>query len=239
MTARFSTGLVSRLADTAPMNELFAGGFLDIYTGAQPATADAAATGTLLATVFSDGAAAGLHLERTAIAGVISKLGSENWSTTACAASGTAGYFRFRALKDPGVITAGGTITAATRAANQAVIVFAQAGHAQVVGNKIVTTSFTSSAYNVVGTVVAVNAGVSFSVISDSVAGGGGDAAAVIGTYTYSVPTTDAGTTSSATAVRIDGAIGTSGAEMNLGSLTFTAGAPFVMAGAAFTIPQV
>jgi hypothetical protein len=220
------------------MNALFAGGFIDIYTGAQPTSPDAAATGTLLATVYSDGAAAGLSLARTAIAGVISKLGSQNWSTNACVASGTAGYFRFRAPKDPGAIVAGGTITAAARAANQAVIVFTQAGHSQVVGNKIVTSGFTADAYNVHGTVVAIT-GTTFSVVGETVAGGAGDTAAVIGTYTYSVPVNDTGASASATAVRIDGAIGTSGAEMNLGSLTFTAGAPFVMAGAAFTIPQV
>lgn len=238
MTARFSPGLVSRMLDTAPMSALLAGGFIDIYSGNQPATADAAATGTLLATVYSDGVAAGLNLAQVAVGGVISKLGSQNWSTASCAASGSAGWFRYRAAQDPGAVVAGGTITAAARAANQAVIVFTQAGHSQVVGNKILTTGFTVSAYNVNGTVVAIT-GTTFSVIGDSVAGGAGDTASVIGTYTYSVPTTDTGTSASATALRIDGAVGTSGAEMNLGSLVFTATAPFVMASAAFTLPQV
>lgn len=48
----------------------------------------------------------------------------------------------------------------------------------------------------------------------------------------------DTGLLSSTTAVRMDGAIATSGAEMNLGSLTITAGAPVVISAAAFTLPQ-
>jgi hypothetical protein len=48
----------------------------------------------------------------------------------------------------------------------------------------------------------------------------------------------DAGTASSTTAVRLDGAVSTSGAQMNLGSLTVTTGAPFVLSTAAFTLPQ-
>lgn len=49
---------------------------------------------------------------------------------------------------------------------------------------------------------------------------------------------TDAGTAPSTTAARFDGSISTSGAQMNLGSLTLTAGAPFVLTAANFTLPQ-
>jgi len=48
----------------------------------------------------------------------------------------------------------------------------------------------------------------------------------------------DAGTASSTSEMRMDGAISTSGAQMNLGNLTVTAGAPFVLSAAAFTLPK-
>lgn len=48
----------------------------------------------------------------------------------------------------------------------------------------------------------------------------------------------DTGVGASTTAVRVDGAISTSGAEMNLGSLTITQGAPFILSSAAFTLPK-
>lgn len=48
----------------------------------------------------------------------------------------------------------------------------------------------------------------------------------------------DAGTASSTSEPRVDGAISTSGAQMNLGSLSITTGAPFVLSAAAFTLPR-
>jgi hypothetical protein len=50
--------------------------------------------------------------------------------------------------------------------------------------------------------------------------------------------TNDTGIGATTTAVRYDGVIGTSGAEMNLSSLSITSGAPFTVTGATFTLPQ-
>ena len=49
--------------------------------------------------------------------------------------------------------------------------------------------------------------------------------------------TTDAGTAATTTLARMDGSIATSGADMNLGSLTVTAGAPFLIPSGSFTLP--
>jgi hypothetical protein len=49
---------------------------------------------------------------------------------------------------------------------------------------------------------------------------------------------TDAGTASSTTACRYDGAVATSGSEMNLGSLSLLTGAPFVISAASFSLPK-
>lgn len=146
MATRLSTGLVNKLMDTGSFKSIFAGCFIDIYSGTQPASADDAPTGTKLCTIYSDGAAAGLNFAANAVNGSLSKLATETWSGTVLN-TGTAGWFRVREATDPG-------------------------------------------------------------------------------------------TAQSTTAARLDGAIATSGAQMNLGSLSLTQGAPFVLTAANFTLPQ-
>lgn len=146
MATRLSTGLVNKLMDTSSFDTVFNAGFIDIFSGTQPASADDAPTGTKLCTIYSDGAAAGLHFAAAAVNGALAKLGTETWSGTV-QNTGTAGWFRLREASD-------------------------------------------------------------------------------------------AGTAHSTTAARMDGSIATSGAQMNLGSLTLTQGAPFVLTAATFTLPQ-
>lgn len=108
MTVRYSTGLLSKLlgdsAVTAGSNGLagiLKDGVIDIYTGAQPVSADSAATGTLLATVTKDhgawtagGSTNGLRFDPPSGA-TLSKAAADNWQYIGIAA-GTAGWFRFR-----------------------------------------------------------------------------------------------------------------------------------------------
>lgn len=68
-------------------------GFINIYSGAQPLTADTGATGTLLGTVSVDAGGTGLTFDAT-VAGVIAKATAETWKFLG-AATGTAGWFRF------------------------------------------------------------------------------------------------------------------------------------------------
>ncbi|WP_018609488.1 hypothetical protein [Uliginosibacterium gangwonense] len=149
MALRLSTGLVNAVMASSSLKAAIEGanGFvIDIYSGTQPTSPDAAATGTLLVTVSNNGAGTGMHMGATATAGVISKAGAETWSGTAVAA-GTAGWFRCRQVGDTGAAA-------------------------------------------------------------------------------------------SNSAIRFDGAIATSGAEMTLGSLTISASAPFVLSTANFTLPM-
>jgi hypothetical protein len=236
MAARLSTGLIKALMDTSAFKTLFTLGFIDIYSGTQPAHPDAAPTGTKLCTLYSDGSSTGLNFAEIAVGGELDKLSSETWSGTVLA-DGVAGWFRLRAANDPGAVSAGGTVSAAARAANAAVIVFTENGHARNVGDKVITSGFTPSAYNGHFTIIAKDTN-TWSVIGTSVAGGSGDSSSVQGTYTTSTPTADAGTSSSSTAIRYDGAIATSGAEMTLGNLSMITGAPVVVSSAAFTLPN-
>jgi len=97
MAIRLSTGLRNGLLATNPLNALLAGAKLEYYTGAQPASADDAATGTLLLTIDNGGA--GINFATTATNGTLSKSAAETWSAVA-AASGTAGWFRLSLLAD-------------------------------------------------------------------------------------------------------------------------------------------
>lgn len=93
MTLKASTGLRNAMLDTASLKGAMTGFVMKIYTGAAPATADAAVTGTLLCTISNNSAGTTLSLA-TAASGSIPKTVSEVWSGVNVA-TGTAGYFRF------------------------------------------------------------------------------------------------------------------------------------------------
>lgn len=99
MTVRLSTALRTALAGTTGFASTFANGVIEIRTGTQPATADAAVTGTLLGTVtlasgaFTPGVATNGLTFAAAAAGAVSKSGV--WSFNGIA-DGTAGWFRLK-----------------------------------------------------------------------------------------------------------------------------------------------
>ena len=106
---RLSTQLRNNLAGTTGFATTFANGVIDIYSGTQPATADAAITGTLLGTVtlgsgtFNPGVAANGLTFAAASGGSANKSGV--WSFNGVAA-GTAGWFRLRGnAADTGVLS--------------------------------------------------------------------------------------------------------------------------------------
>lgn len=109
MTLRLSTKLRDNLAGTTGFASTFANGVIEIYSGTQPATADAAVTGTLLGTVtlnsgaFTPGVATNGLTFAAASNGAVSKSGV--WSFIGIAV-GTAGWFRFKGnAADAGAIS--------------------------------------------------------------------------------------------------------------------------------------
>jgi len=99
MTIRLSTALRNNLVGDTGFAATFANGIIEIRTGTQPATADSAATGTLLGTVtlnsgaFTPGSATNGLTFAAAAGGAVSKSGI--WSFNGVAA-GTAGWFRLK-----------------------------------------------------------------------------------------------------------------------------------------------
>ena len=91
MAQEMSTGLCNYLLDTGSLKALFSGttGEIRLYSGAVPATADAAA-GTVVATIKEGGAA--LNFAASAAGGTIAK-GASAWSDPSCV-GGTATYYR-------------------------------------------------------------------------------------------------------------------------------------------------
>lgn len=97
MSISISPGLASTM--TAQLVTQFNGGFVDIYSGLQPASSDLAPTGTLLGTVSVDGLpGAGLHF--VASGNTMTKA-LEPWVVKPVV-DGTAGWFRLRQAGDAG-----------------------------------------------------------------------------------------------------------------------------------------
>ena len=97
MTVRLSTALRNKMLDGgvgAGIKGALNLGFIAIYSGPQPLTADSAATGTLLGTVSIDGAGATGLTFASSVAGTSSKTPAETWKFNGLA-EGTAGWFRF------------------------------------------------------------------------------------------------------------------------------------------------
>jgi hypothetical protein len=110
MALRLSTGGRTGLASTQGLFELFNGGFMDIYSGGQPASADAAETGVKLVRITGTSGAvstAGLTFG-TAANGALPK-SAAIWSGVVEVA-GVAGWFRFYGtLGTTGVMGSSGT----------------------------------------------------------------------------------------------------------------------------------
>ena len=92
------------------------GGFIFVYSGQQPADANLAAPGTLLATIAVDDGATGLTFDDGANVGELVKAAAEAWQGAGVAA-GIAGWFRFHALDvDKATTTASAAAASTTKA---------------------------------------------------------------------------------------------------------------------------
>ena len=107
MSTLKSAALANYLAVNGSYRAALNSGFIQIFSGPVPATADAALTmggggNTLLATISVGGdGTTGLTFDASATGGVLTKTASENWEGP-IGATGTASFFRFCPTADNG-----------------------------------------------------------------------------------------------------------------------------------------
>lgn len=240
MTLRLSTKLCNNLAGTTGFAATFANGVIDVYTGTQPASADAAATGTLLGTITQ---ASGAWTPETLASQTITVAGSSGSINTV-----TVGTFNIIPLGAVPFVTDAATTAAALASAinrnglytatvsGSVVAVKAPTGsgaaHNGLALATTVTTLTATSGGNMSGGVAAVN-GLTFNESSGkSVTKSGtwsfvGIAAGTAGWWRMRASPTDAGGADTGFIYpRLDGSCGVGSGDMSLGTITIEIGAP-------------
>lgn len=255
MAARLSTALVTKLMDTGSFKDIFANCVIDVYSGTQPTTADAAATGLLLVSVTK--ASAAFTAETRAVGSV----------TLTGGASGSVNTVTVNSLDILGSAVAYNTSLAQTAtdvaaainnnpknlqfvasASGAIVTITAVNGLGTLPNTWVVSatlTTITATYVNMTGGVAAAN-GLTFGSAAAGVlskAAGETWSGVAVGAGTAGWfrirGSGDAGTALDSAGIypRFDGSISTSGAQMNLGSLTVVIDAPFIISAASFSLP--
>ena len=102
MTIKTSTGFRVGLAITGSLKELLDNGFVRLYSGAIPASADAdLGAAVLMNEISAGGTGTAVTWEATAPGGVLSKAVAENWTGNNLVA-GTPTFFRYVLTGDAG-----------------------------------------------------------------------------------------------------------------------------------------
>lgn len=255
MSLRISTGLRNFLLEGGSMKHAFQGGRMEIYSGSQPTGADSAVTGTLLVTITTG---SGAHTAETPATATITLTGGSSGSVDnvtidsvsildAAVAYDTS--LTQTATNLAAALNRSGTNLDWTATSSGAVVTLtAKPGRGTRHNSKtlaVTTTTLTSSKVDPSGGAYHTN-GLRFEDASSGalairtgdawtgVAGASGTA----GWFRLYGPGTDAGGADSAgTMLRLDGAIATSGAQLNMSPTTVTSGATQTISTFAPTIP--
>lgn len=267
MTVRLSTGLVQAMASQQSLRTALANAVVDIYSGSQPATADEAITGTYLCTVSKSAGGFTAEVKGTGVLTVgtgvgtitavtlngINLLDSTVTTTADSTANAVAVVAALNASAWNDLVVASNVAAVITLTAvnglgaryNSATLAASVTASATLA---VTSTSFASGTGGSVVGVAAAN-GVTFGaavagVLSKATAetwSGTAAAAGTAGCFRISGESSTQGTRqgASSTAVRLDGALATSGGDINLGSLTVSSGAPFILSTFSLTVPKV
>jgi len=246
MTIKLSTGLANFRLAGGSLQQALSGGKLKVYTGSQPANADAAPTGTLLCT-YTDNA--GGHTQEVRATGTVTLTGGSSGSVDAITVDGneilgsaisyitsltaTAAAVVARINKNPR-----NTVIASSSGA--VITLTAKPGWGAAANGWVVATTVTTitkTDVNIGSGVAGVSAvnGLRFgaaaagTMVKDSTQtwSGVGAATGTAGWFRFEGPVADSGALdSSETQIRLDGNVGTSGANLNMtGTTTLASGA--------------
>lgn len=249
---RLSTGARNALAQSLGLAGAFNKGSIRIYSGTQPATADSAATGTLLGVVTIS---SGALTQETQASGTITVTGGS--TSVATVTVGT-----FNIIPDGAVAYNTSVVQTAsdlcdainrngiyTASVSGAVVTIKPRPGVGAAHNALVVTStgsVTATYANMSGGVAAVN-GLVLATPSDgtiakpvgAVWSFAGLAAGTAGWFRFVGSFADAGATLTAAPwlVRLDGSVATSGADLNLSNITIAVAAPTTVDTFSATIP--
>ena len=105
MAFKTSTALRNGMLAGSSLKELLDYGFIKLYTGTVPASADdALGSATLLCTISINSTGTGINFDTAASAGVLAKAPAEVWSGVN-SATGTATFYRHVAEADDGTLS--------------------------------------------------------------------------------------------------------------------------------------
>ena len=251
MTIRLSTALRNNLVGSTGVAASFTGGVIDVYSGTQPATADAAATGTLLgrvsiasttfvaetpasATITLAGSSGSVNTLNIGTFNII-PLGAVNFITDLATTA--------QALAD--AINRNGIYRATYPGTGAVVTVVAPPGtgdaHNGLALAATVTTMTATSSGNITGGVDAT-AGIQWGVpVNGTVSKLGvwsfnGVAAGTAGWFRMKASAVD-NDLASTTLVRLDGSVAVSGADMSLSNIAIAVSAPTTIDSLTVTMP--
>jgi len=255
MTLRRSLGLCNYQAKYGSLANALTGGKLLIYSGAQPSSAEAAPTGTLLCTITDN---SGAHTAEVLSIGTVELTGGASGSVdtltvnsvdilggavnfdtslTITAAAVAAQINAFSGITDYKAISSGAIITI------QALNGRGTAPNGFVVASGVTTITKTDS--NMAGGVASAN-GLKFGAPADGVLSklsmqtwsGVNAATGTAGWFRFVGPVADSGALDTVDQqIRLDGAIATSGSDLNLNSTAFTIAATTGISTFSITVP--
>jgi len=265
MTLRHSPALQNFIAQTGSWKGFLDNGSIKIYSGTQPATADLAVTGTLLATITSG---AGTKTDEVAATGVITISGTTSGSVDTLALMGidilggavthtgshttTADAVVLKVNRNPAnkLVVATNVLGVITLTARPGLGNELNAGTLSSTGTTctvaVTSTTFGSGTGGSVEGVTAVNAlkmdydaadGVMTKDSTQTWSGTAG-ATGTAGWFRYLSSVVDAGSLDSSDVfLRMDGSIATSGSDLNMSSTAVTSGALQTLSTFSFTVP--
>ena len=257
MTARFSTGLRNFVASGGgSYKDALQGGKIKIYTGSQPASADDAPTGTLLVTITD---ASGAHTSETIATGSVELTGGGAGSVNTITVDsidilGGAVTYATSLANTAALVAAQINSNQANPEYTAAVLsgaiitIYARRGTGAESNGLVVAstvTTITKTDTNMSGGVTAVN-GLSFGAaaagvldkVSTQTWSGVTAVTGTAGWFRFEGPVADSGVLDSAgTQVRLDGAVSTSGQQLNMSSTSFTAAATQTISAFPITFP--
>jgi hypothetical protein len=230
MTVRLSPGLADFLAQDGSAKQFFAGAIIQIYDGSQPSSADLPPNGSLINTITL---ASGTHTPETLATGSVTLTGGASGNVSSITVNGieilgaTVGFVSDLYATATAVATQINTFSpfwsATTTGYSGVITLIAPVGSGASFNGKTVactSSTITTSTATPSGGVAAVN-GISFGISSGGVMSKSGvwsgvaTASSTPSSFRIVRSAADATGTSS-TALRLDGAISSSGAELNI-----------------------